>query len=388
MLRTDVSGFSLLAHAVSLLLLIAVSGNSCVTRNYGYRAQNIGNESTGHSQDSRAQKPPAPVNYQFVHLFNSIRWLVAEPARVLLTEDGGRTWSVIYSIATPSESYGRIAGVSFVNDLEGYLIVGGRIYGGHLLRTVDGGSSWEEVGEIRLKDKQVSFESCHFADSSYGWVVGREWSKGYGGNDPNIPAYVGTVLATDDGGKSWKQQQLKLSANGDTSGVQWSLRDVLFRGLKTGWVVGDGGVVFKTDDGGDSWHPARSKNVDYQRVNFLNDKFGWATYRYGNSSWGVATTSDGGATWRLLNESLAKGTWSACAVFFTPAHGFAISQSLYETRDGGATWEVREGGNGPNDISFDYLASTVDGVLVAFGRRGSNFATLVSDDRGNTWRNV
>src|SRR5207244_2593461 len=141
------------------------------------------------------------------------------------------------------------------------------------------------------------------------------------GNDPKISAYVGVALRTQDGGKSWARQSFDLPQDYMPAGVRWGLNSVYFKDPKTGWIIGDAGVIFWTRNGGETWHLANSERVDYQSVNSLDGQFGWATYKRGNSSWGVAATVDGGQHWSLLNESFLHGTWPAYAVFIDPQHG-------------------------------------------------------------------
>ena len=54
----------------------------------------------------------------------------------------------------------------------------------------------------------------------------------------------GTILATTDGGETWKAQ---------TSGSTESLNGVSFADAWAGWAVGDGGTTLATDDGGATW---------------------------------------------------------------------------------------------------------------------------------------
>lgn len=157
-----------------------------------------------------------------------------------------------------------------------------------------------------------------------------------------------------------------------------------FQSSQRGFAVGDGGVVLHTNNAGGTWHLATAEAVDYRQVTFLDEQFGWATYRYGSDSWGVAATNDGGRHRRRLNESFVYGTWPVYAVFLTPEHGYAVSMSLYETRDGGIKWRRRNGGRRSDEVSFEYLGLARDGTLVPFGRRAGRLTPFVSQD-GDEW---
>jgi photosystem II stability/assembly factor-like uncharacterized protein len=342
------------------------------------------------SQDSgktlaRTGESASPSEFGYPQLLDSSCWIVSEGTRLLKTVDSGKTWTVIYSIETPTESENQIRGVKFVDAKLGFLIIAGRLFGGRLLRTTNGGDKWENMGEIYPPESRVSFENCYFIDAQQGWAVGLVWSKGFGGNDPSIPAYEGAVFATTDGGRTWQQQPIS-PPKGGIDGLRWAVNDVVFRDKNRGWIVCDAGMIFSTDDGGATWRPMVAKGVDYQRVTFLDDQFGWASYKYGNGPWGVAVTSDGGHRWRGLSESLVLGSWPVHAVFLNPTHGFAISLALYETQDQGRTWTKRSGGESSSDASYNYLGRTPDGTLVLLGTQDNKLLSLVSTDEGATWR--
>jgi photosystem II stability/assembly factor-like uncharacterized protein len=329
------------------------------------------------------KEPVSPTEFGYPRLLDRSTWIVAERHRLLKTADGGKTWRVIYSIKTPTESENQVRGVSFVDAKVGFLIVAGRVYGGRLLSTTDGGQNWESVGEIKSVETRISFKNCYFADALHGWAVGLAWSPGFGGNEPRIPAYEGIVFATLDGGRTWRKQAVGLPKNDVAKGQKWGLNDVLFRDKDRGWIFGDAGLIFWTVDGGATWQLAAAADVDYQCATFLNEQFGWASYKYGNGSWGVAVTSDGGRRWRQLTESFVFGGWPAYAAFVTPEHGFAISLKLYETSDGGETWKLRGGSNTAE--GYDYLGRARDGTMVTLSLNNGTIATLISIDDGATW---
>jgi photosystem II stability/assembly factor-like uncharacterized protein len=366
--------------AMLLLIGFLTISSACLLQGKNVH-QESSNDSTVRPQvvaESPSLLPLSPARFNYVQLFNQSHWLVAELNRVLKTEDAGRTWTQIYIVKTTTDDSNQIRGLCFVDERVGFLIVGG-----HLVFTDNGGTNWADLGAIRAE--KISFRNCYFTDAMRGWAVGMTWQEGWV-NDPKIPRYVGSAFATQDGGRTWRQQRLDLPKGHRPDGMYWGLNDVLFKDAKTGWFVGDRGTIFSTEDGGETWRLANAKDVDYQSVNFLDGRFGWATYKYGNSSWGVAMTTDGGQQWKLLNESLAYGTWPVCAVFLTPEHGFAVSLKLYDTKDGGRQWNWRSGGDNVGEVAFEYFGQARDGTLVALGLSGNSIASLVSTDGGTTWQ--
>src|SRR5256885_564474 len=77
------------------------------------------------------------------------------------------------------------------------------------------------------------FRSVHFADARHGWVVG-----------DNLVGFGSLIVATSDGGATWKRQQ---------SGTSENLSSVHFADSRHGWAAGDGGTILSTSDGGGSW---------------------------------------------------------------------------------------------------------------------------------------
>lgn len=54
----------------------------------------------------------------------------------------------------------------------------------------------------------------------------------------------GTILHTEDGGRTWKEQ---------VSGTKENLNSIAFVDLERGWAVGRYGTILHTEDGGETW---------------------------------------------------------------------------------------------------------------------------------------
>lgn len=310
-----------------------------------------------------------PVIIAYAELLDSNNWLVADYDCIWRTEDGGRTWAESYREKAGAATEQRIRGLSFVDDKTGFLILGRRV-----LRTHDGGGSWDEVGELNF-----DADGCYFTDESHGWAVGRVWLEEFMTNS-KAPQCVGTIFNTEDGGRTWRQQRVRLPQGYFEEGTRWYLSDVFFTDQRKGWAVGFG-VIFWTIDGGESWHVAEAEKRQYGHVRFLDDQFGWATQQEGEE---LAITTDGGLHWRSFSGPPTYGSHSTSAVFLTPKQGFAVLIKLYKTEDGGRTWRVA-GGTGPSE-GYDYLGKTRDVGLVALGLHNDTLTVLTSVDNGITWQ--
>lgn len=99
---------------------------------------------------------------------------------------------------------------------------------GAMLKTEDGGQSW------KLQDVRGDlFRSISCVGPDNVWVVG----------------YNGSIIHTSDGGQHWEHQR-----NGDNPLLKkYRFRAVAFKDVHTGYAAGDNGLLVKTTDGGAHW---------------------------------------------------------------------------------------------------------------------------------------
>jgi photosystem II stability/assembly factor-like uncharacterized protein len=227
-------------------------------------------------------------------------WIVGGGGLILHTDDGGTTWSrqsatggVAPIIGIPVETDNRtcpvvepasalrqaLMKVSFIDQGKG-ITVGAD---GTILRTEDGGASWENVSPnlmeilpMELIDRGVTslnFYDVLFLNETRGWVVG-DW---------------GTILCTADGGKTWTVSHI---------GPFPSLFSMSFKNANEGWTVGQNGFALKTDNGGDSWTKfgVDTENSLY-RIQVKED-YG---VMVGDQSM-IFESNDGGKTWTKINS--------------------------------------------------------------------------------------
>ncbi|SFR80111.1 Uncharacterized protein SAMN05428960_1967 [Mitsuaria sp. PDC51] len=213
----------------------------------------------------------------------------------------------------------------------------------------------------------------------------------------------GTVLWSDDGGKTWQQARVPVRAG---------LTALRFVDARIGWAVGHLGVILKTEDGGKTW----ALQLDGLRA---------------ARALLAAATDDASrrAAQRLVEEGADKPWFDLEAIDAQRAIAVGAYGLAMATRDGGRTWEplplravnprglhlygVRAvGGPGgawviageqglllrssddgvsftalasPYKGSFFGLLSTRSGALLAYGLRGSVYR---SGDAGTSWDKV
>ncbi|HEX9106654.1 MAG TPA: hypothetical protein VF832_05495 [Longimicrobiales bacterium] len=191
---------------------------------------------------------------------------------VLVTADGGATWSPpsVLPAAPPGEAGFAASGTALEVGAAGraWLVTGGG--GGasstraRVHRTVDYGRSWSVVQTSLAAAKTAGLFGVAFRDAKHGLAVGGEYTQ------PRAPG--AKVLATSDGGRSWRLVG-EAAPTGVRYGVAWPAASG--RGAFA-VAVGPTGSGY-TVDGGRSWTVLDT--VAYNTVAFVRGSsgpVGWA----------------------------------------------------------------------------------------------------------------
>lgn len=219
--------------------------------------------------------------------------------------------------------------------------------------TRDGGRHWT-FASLAFAGSQASDVS--FPDPSHGWVVG----SNFGGSS--------FILATSDGGRSWRAQYPSSAPHPVGASAFVSRSEALGVG-----VLGDGRAVVRSTDGGRSWrrigslpgsaYPTPGQNGN---LSFGDARHGWAVIAPGR----MAATVDGGRTWRWLAAPTSKARIYEVALADARhgcirGFGEAPGAVAFATSDGGTTWSSSD--------------PSIDPVACAFGATGAQLAASVAD---------
>jgi photosystem II stability/assembly factor-like uncharacterized protein len=247
-----------------------------------------------------------------------------------------------------------------------------------VLRTTDGGRSWEQLHKgifnwlqveapdtVFEKERRASaivyWNSVGVSDEQTAWIAGQSLGSGL-------------IIHTKDGGKTWVLQEsgtrpplnsvsvidpAHVWAVGDhgtilffdgmtwaaqRSGVSSRLRDVYFLDTNTGWVVGDDATILHTKNGGATWEvqnvalePREKRLYDLRDVYFVDALNGWVAGTFGLGGV-ILHTNNGGVRWVEQRRTAD----DVNAIWFSDSQrGWAAGQfrSFWSTTDGGATWK-------------------------------------------------
>ncbi len=190
---------------------------------------------------------------------------------------------------------------------------------------------------------------------------------------------------TSDGGADWTRYPPIYGAGGIPGPYAIS-----FANAQQGWLVDGNGYtqVLATTDGGATWRqvfPAVSASV--QGVSFVGADHGFGLGSPGDPN-AVLATTDGGVSWAAIGRIPASGNRNPDygqpgLVFTSPSDGWALrANRLWDTVDGGRTWKPVAL---PGFLSSDSLTN-----LAMAGRYGavgsfSNDVCWWSVDGGRTW---
>ncbi|MDQ4120107.1 MAG: YCF48-related protein [Acidobacteriota bacterium] len=244
-------------------------------------------------------------------------WIAGSNGTLLTTTDGGESWKI-----APKPSEDNLRDVFFADEKNGWLLADRDIFKlkspgearSILLRTTDGGLSWERTGVFPIS-KTVSPQFTRLLvseDRTTVWVIGEMgslyrleneqiWQKQapptrfllrggaiFNQNEAVLIGAGATILHTADGGSNWREARVWAGENARFNSVFFATRSL-------GWAVGVGGRIFASFDGGKTWRGQNSPvAADLFDVRFVTPNEGWAV-------------GDGGA---LLHTTNSGNTWT------------------------------------------------------------------------------
>ena len=277
------------------------------------------------------------------------------------TVDGGANWTK----QTSPTQWSDPVGIAFANARCGWMVESWQQMKPYtVLATTDGGATW------RVQDlgTPASISGIACADSAHAWAVGD-----------------GVVVATTDGGAHWRQQYTT------KAGGPGGLLSVACADARYGWAVGDG-IILATDDGGARWkRQGRVSRYYLDDVACTDADHAWVVGEDGSNRGVTLATANGGATWGL--QFRCKDGLSSLA-FTDVRHGWAVGfdGTLLATTDGGDSWTSQHSGTSLDlqDVAF---ADDLHGIVVGDSFSGDDplaeklngCIILRTTDGGVTW---
>jgi len=316
------------------------------------------------------------IKVQFVD--SRVGWIVG--ARLLRTTDGGRTWNVIRSdgfgtFAAEYIGYGHRS-IQFIDSK-----VGVQLGGNVLAKTTDGGATWNEHLSIpKPAGQEVPPQSLFFISPEVGWVIGEY------------------VYHTIDGGRTWtslcktpvgnpqRQRAMRVAPTyADYMPAIW------FSNAGNGVMARLDGEIYSSKDGGRTWEMMLRIDNRITDMYFIDSQQGWIV---GDGGF-MARSDDGGRKWTSL--SLQTKSDLTTIFFLNSQLGWTAGAdgTILYTRDGGVTWRKPSvtGSNGATPLASISFSDDLHG-WAAGGNSDPMYPSLSapssvilsSDDGGQSWR--
>ncbi|MFI7599117.1 WD40/YVTN/BNR-like repeat-containing protein [Actinoplanes sp. NPDC049681] len=291
-----------------------------------------------------------------------IAWVAGSGGTILRTADGGQTWQ---RVDPPGTADLQFRDIEAFDAHHAVALTIGEGDQSRLYATSDGGATWAET--FRNDDPAAFYDCVTFLDRRHGLAL----------SDPVGGTF--RILATADGGRTWHVQPtsgMPEALPGEfafaASGTCLVAADHLGRGHA--WFATGGGErarIFATTDGGRSWRVTDSgvpsgPSAGVYSLAFRDPAHGIAVggdYAVPETApHAAATTRDGGRTWTPARTE--PGEYRSGAAWLHGTTALAVGPTGSDiSRDGGRTWTRFDGG------SFDAVLCA-KGACWASGEQG------------------
>jgi photosystem II stability/assembly factor-like uncharacterized protein len=284
-----------------------------------------------------------------------------------------------------SNTTARLNKIKFLNDSVCIVAGGERFYSSALLRSMDGGHTWQNyafteipkgIYELETSPSGTLYGSAfdaYFLSSSN---LGQSWDFKSPGNWQFHTglAFANAnrlIMVSRDGQKAGNiivaDSNLSIQR---TISYNFGLNDVAMVSPQVGYVAGYGAIL-KTIDGGDKWEYLDIENDNFLVLCCLGQTELWACGYNGS----IVHSADAGKTWDRYrngnNISLPKYHLQDM-VFLNPTDGWAVGEKglVIYTKDGGKNWTAY---NSLGDFTLTSIAVCPNKDLLIAGEKGKLF---------------
>jgi photosystem II stability/assembly factor-like uncharacterized protein len=267
-----------------------------------------------------------------------IAWASGSGSTVLRTSDGGSTWQKLIVTTDPKDVVD-FRDIDAIDAQTAYVLSIGNGPASRIYKTTDAGVTW--ILQFKNNDPKAFYDAMSFWDADHGIVMGDSIDGQF------------CILTTEDGGRVWARVPATFlpAALENEGAFAASGTNIAVYGKTNAWI------------GTGSGRKAR-----------------------------VLFTTDRGRTWKVADTPLKAGPSAGIfSVAFRDAkHGVIAGgdytrekeavENLAVTSDGGITWTLAKGLSGYRSV-VAYVPGAKTATLVAVGPSGADYST----DDGHTW---
>lgn len=260
-----------------------------------------------------------------------------------LSTDGGDTWTAGSINLGPDSSDMGSSSITAVSSTTAWISVSpGAINTGGIWKTIDGGTNW-------TKQPTALFNS---ADSYPNFVYFWDANNGIAQGDPESDEFE--IYTTTDGGTNWTRVPGTNIPDPSPIGNEFGYFNRYSVSGNTIWFGTDKGRIFKSSDKGLTWTVSSTPSVDFglDRFTFSDSNKGLLMLY---SSVTLYNTTDGGATWNLVPKT---GSLFNTNITYIPGTSTVISSAYANplgssySLDDGLNWITIDSGVFHGELAF------------------------------------
>jgi photosystem II stability/assembly factor-like uncharacterized protein len=281
---------------------------------------------------------------------------------IMMSDDAGESWDLILNPAGMNNQY-ICKGIHFINETTGFINGGSET----ILKTTDGGYTWNLKYQGNTIYNWQCINDIEFLSDTHGFAVGD----------------AGQLFETSDAGETWQAIE---------SGVQASLKQIVFADSLTGFIFSSSTHCLKTIDGGSMWiWEILSDQLPQGQLydcHFINATTGFVFINEDSPDYigYIYTTTDAGLTWTQIYSDFA--AYTGKFAFFNEQQGMIACETwVYQTKilftnDGGLSWDEISQPWMPWGAA-NSMIYTDENTALSVGNKGMIFKT---NDGGLSWQ--
>lgn len=236
--------------------------------------------------------------------------------------------------------------------------------GGTLLATVDGGKTWKQVGNFTAD----SIREVYFTDEKNGWLLCERDVYSLGS------AAASYLLKTFDGGAKWERVEF----GGDR---RHRIAKIFFNNRGVGTAIGESGAYFTLQNDKKTWKKMPSPVRYLLTGGVFNDDAQGVIIGAGGT---ILFTEDAGLTWNKSDVPRDANTKLNAVFFVNQKSGWTVGTQgkIYQTFNGGKGWRAQNSKTSKN-LTDVFFRNTAQGWAV-----GEEGLILHTTTAGNVWTTV
>jgi photosystem II stability/assembly factor-like uncharacterized protein len=198
-------------------------------------------------------------------------WITGNSSYIYNTSNGGLNWN---PVTIPNGIGYSVVTVEFVNQNTGWIFSYGSMAGGSIVKTTNGGSSWQQQDNSSVPD---GVKWADMVDANTGYYITGSITDA-------------KIVKTTNGGTNWIAQ-----TSVPSPGVNLTMIKMV--NANSGWVCGFSGIMWKTTDGTNWVQATAPGNNNYVSTDWFDMNNGFV----GAGSGLVYRTTNGGSIWEFSN---------------------------------------------------------------------------------------